>query len=432
MKTLIAEDDVANRRLLQVTLTRWGHQVIAVGDGLQAWQAFADDAGDEEPALAILDWMMPGMDGPDVCRKIRERPNKPYVYLILLTSRDQKDDFITGMDAGADDYLIKPFDPRELQARLRAGERVLDLQAQQLLQNLRLEAAVRSERQAHEALKQAQAQLVQGEKMAALGQMVAGVAHEINNPLAFVIGSVAALERDMKALRQLLGLYQEGDEALGKVCPDLLGRVRALAGRIDLGYTLPNLDEQFARSREGLRRIQHIVGDLRDFARLDEGERQRADLNAGILSTINIIRGRARAKQVRIEKDLAPSLPLVWCYPAKINQVVMNLLANGIDATEPGGVVTIRTRPATSSSEALPDAVEIVVEDTGPGISPEVRERIFDPFVTTKPPGQGTGLGLSISYGIVRDHGGTISVDAADPATGRGARFVVRLPLLER
>lgn len=432
MKTLIAEDDVANRRLLQVTLTRWGHQVIAAGDGLQAWQAFADDAGDEEPALAILDWMMPGMDGPDVCRKIRERPNKPYVYLILLTSRDQKDDFITGMDAGADDYLIKPFDPRELQARLRAGERVLDLQAQQLLQNLRLEAAVRSERQAHEALKQAQAQLVQGEKMAALGQMVAGVAHEINNPLAFVIGSVAALERDMKALRQLLGLYQEGDEALGQVCPDLLGRVRALAGRIDLGYTLPNLDEQFARSREGLRRIQHIVGDLRDFARLDEGERQRADLNAGILSTINIIRGRARTKQVRIEKDLAPSLPLVWCYPAKINQVVMNLLANGIDATEPGGVVTIRTRPASSSSEALPDAVEIVVEDTGPGISPEVRERIFDPFVTTKPPGQGTGLGLSISYGIVRDHGGTISVDAADPATGRGARFVVRLPLLER
>jgi hypothetical protein len=263
---------------------------------------------------------------------------------------DQKDDFITGMDAGADDYLIKPFDPRELQARLRAGERVLDLQAQQLLQNLRLEAAVRSERQAHEALKQAQAQLVQGEKMAALGQMVAGVAHEINNPLAFVIGSVAALERDMKALRQLLGLYQEGDEALGQVCPDLLGRVRALAGRIDLGYTLPNLDEQFARSREGLRRIQHIVGDLRDFARLDEGERQRADLNAGILSTINIIRGRARTKQVRIEKDLAPSLPDVWCYPAKINQVVMNLLANGIDATEPGGVVTIRTRPPAAAA----------------------------------------------------------------------------------
>ncbi len=422
MKTLIAEDDAANRRLLEVTLTRWGHQVITARDGNEAWQTFEADG--DAPQLAILDWMMPGRDGPDVCRLIRERPNQPYVYVLLLTARDQKRDFLAGMDAGADDYLVKPFDPNELQARLRAGQRVLDLQAQLLAQNVRLEQTARSERAAHDALKQAQSHLVQSEKMIGLGQMVAGVAHEINNPLAFVTSNMAVLERDVKALEQILALYGEGDDALARHQPDLAARIQDLAGRVDLAYTLPNLADLLARSRDGLRRIQNIVRDLRDFARLDAGDRQEADLNAGVASTLNIIGGRARAKQVRLESELSSDLPRALCFPAKINQVVMNLLANGIDASPPGGVVRVRTRRA---SDDPADAVEIVVEDAGPGIDPEARERIFDPFFTTKPIGEGTGLGLSISYGIVRDHGGTIVVDAV-PGSG-GARFTIRLPL---
>lgn len=422
MKTLIAEDDAANRRLLEVTLTRWGHQVVTARDGNEAWQAFEveDNAA---PQLAILDWMMPGRDGPDVCRLIRERPNQPYVYVLLLTARDQKRDFLAGMDAGADDYLVKPFDPNELQARLRAGQRVLDLQAQLLAQNVRLEQTARSERAAHDALKQAQSHLVQSEKMIGLGQMVAGVAHEINNPLAFVTSNMAVLERDVKALEQILALYGQGDAVLAREQPDLAAGIRDLAERVDLAYTLTNLSDLLARSRDGLRRIQNIVRDLRDFARLDAGDRQEADINKGVASTLNIIAGRARARSVRLESDLLPDLPPVRCFPAKINQVVMNLLANGIDASPPGGAVTVRTRRASDDPAR---AIEIVVEDAGPGIDPSVRERIFDPFVTTKPIGEGTGLGLSISYGIVRDHGGTITVDAAP---GGGARFTVRLPL---
>jgi PAS domain S-box-containing protein len=288
------------------------------------------------------------------------------------------------------------------------------------LQNLRLQEVAQCERQAHEALKQAEVQLVQTEKLTALGQIVAGVAHEINNPLAFVNNNVAVLQRDVASLRELVRLYQDADAVLAEHAPELLARVHGFAERVDLGYTLENLERLTERSREGLRRIQQIVKDLRDFARLDDGDLQAVDLNVGVTSTLNIIHGRALRQGVAIDTGLNP-LPAVTCYPGKINQVVMNLLANAIDACKDGCTVTVRTEPTPAA-----DGVLIHVADDGCGIDPRVRDRIFDPFFTTKPIGQGTGLGLSISYGIVKAHGGTIAVES-EP--GRGTRFTVRLPV---
>jgi PAS domain S-box-containing protein len=285
-----------------------------------------------------------------------------------------------------------------------------------------LEEAVRAEREALEALRQAQGRLVQSEKLAALGQLVAGVAHEINNPLAFVTNNIVVLQRDFAELRMLLDLYQRvGHAALAGTDAALHEQIRDLAERIDLPYTLTNLDEVLTRSREGLKRIQQIVRDLREFSRQEAvGELQQGvDLNHGITSTVNIVRGRARARQVELETDLGP-LPGITCQPPKINQVVLNLIANAIDACPEGGRVTVRTRAAATNG-----GVEMAVSDTGSGIPPDVRDKIFDPFFTTKPQGQGTGLGLSISHGIVADHGGTISVDS-EP--GKGTTFVVRLP----
>jgi PAS domain S-box-containing protein len=267
-------------------------------------------------------------------------------------------------------------------------------------------------------LKSAQTQLVQAEKLAGLGQMVAGVAHEINNPLSFVANNVAVLQRDLAPLRELIDMYRRSDPILAQHSPEAHKTIRELIERIDLNYTLNNLNDLMQRSREGLRRIQQIVKDLRDFARLDEGDLHDADINAGIQSTANIILGRAKKKQVTIDLRLGP-LPVVSCYPAKINQVVMNLLSNAIDASKPGEKVTIATRASDGE-------VQIEVIDTGCGIPAHARERIFDPFFTTKPQGEGTGLGLSISYGIVKDHGGKIEVDSTE---GAGTRFKVRLPL---
>ncbi|MDR3632547.1 MAG: CHASE3 domain-containing protein [Isosphaeraceae bacterium] len=284
-------------------------------------------------------------------------------------------------------------------------------------QNYLLEEAARSERSAHETLKQAQARMVQTEKLAGLGQMVAGIAHEINNPLSFVTNNVAVLQRDAGEILRLLELLDEAGPLIAREQPDLARRLAALREAADLDYSLANLRGLLDRTREGLRRIQQIVSDLRAFARLDEGEVNEADINAGIESTVSIILGHARKKQVEVKLELGP-LPPVTCHAAKINQVVMNLVSNAIDACSTGGRVSVRTRADNG-------AVRIEVEDDGTGIDASVRDRIFDPFFTTKPIGQGTGLGLSISYAIVHDHGGSIEV-RSDP--GRGACFVVRLP----
>ncbi len=296
------------------------------------------------------------------------------------------------------------------------------------LQNLRLQEAAESERQAHEALKHAEVSLIQAEKLTALGQMVAGVAHEINNPLSFVVNNMAVLQRDAAPLRKLMGLYQECNSVLATQSPEVFGKIRDLEEEADVTYTLENLERITSRSREGLRRIQQIVKDLREFARLDDGDLQAVDLNAGVASTVNIIHGRAAKLGVELRIDLNP-LPAVTCYPGKINQVVMNLLANAIDATERGGRVTVRTETAESredDDEPGPPGVRIIVSDTGYGIPASILEKIFDPFFTTKPIGQGTGLGLSISYGIVKAHGGKIRVKSTP---GRGTIFTVRLPL---
>jgi PAS domain S-box-containing protein len=281
--------------------------------------------------------------------------------------------------------------------------------------NAQLEEAAKAERAARQALLQAQGQLVQSEKLAGLGQMVAGVAHEINNPLAFVGNNVAVMQRDMGGLRKLLELYKQAD---GSVPAELRQQIAEVEEQIDLGYTLENLEGLFSRSREGLRRIQQIVKDLRDFARLDESDLEECDLNAGISSTLNIIQGHAKRKQVSLISELGP-LPKVTCYPAKVNQVIMNLVGNAIDASHDGGQVRIQTHADHH------DAI-IEVRDNGSGIPQTIREKIFDPFFTTKPPGEGTGLGLSISYGIVHDHGGSIEVESEE---GRGSTFRVKLPI---
>jgi PAS domain S-box-containing protein len=308
----------------------------------------------------------------------------------------------------------------------KEAERQLTDTAEQLTQAYRqsqllaadLEKAIDSERQAHQELKKAQSRLVQSEKLVALGQMVAGVAHEINNPLTFLTNNFVVLERDVLALRDLVARYAQAEPCLKEHQPDLLRSLHDVAAGVDLPYILSNLDGLFGRSRDGLKRIQQIVKDLRFFARLDEGDLHEVNLNTGIESTINIVRGQALKKKIQLELDLG-NLPPVMCFPAKINQVVMNLVINAIDACSDNGRVTVRTRSPGNT-------VEIHVLDTGHGIPAQIRERIFDPFFTTKPLGKGTGLGLSISHGIVEDHGGRIEVESAP---GAGAHFTVILPL---
>ncbi|MBW2267246.1 MAG: hypothetical protein JRH16_01625, partial [Deltaproteobacteria bacterium] len=241
-------------------------------------------------------------------------------------------------------------------------------------------------------LREAQAQLTQSEKMKSLGQLVAGVAHELNNPIGFVHANL-----------QLL------DEYIEKL-------VQAQRTEMDTQPVQEAIAKLLSRSREGTTRVKKIVQDLRTFSRMDQADLQDADLHEEIERTLRLMEPRFK-NDIVVETDFG-DLPQVRCYAAQLNQVFLNLLMNACDAIESGGTIRIRT-------QALADGVRLEFQDDGPGISEEVRSRIFDPFFTTKSVGGGTGLGLSLSHGIIERHGGRIEVESAP---GAGATFVIELP----
>jgi len=400
MNILAAEDSPVARKILTSSLLRWGYDVTEAVDGTAAWNLFQNG----EFPIVVTDWVMPDMDGLELLRRIRSVPRDPQVYVILLTSKSEKEDLVQAMEAGADDFLEKPFAPDELRVRIRQGERVVALQRTLAEQN--------------QTLRNTQAALVHSEKLASLAQLAAGMAHEINNPIAYVTNNLSVVHRDTRDLLSLLDRYREirgnlGPE-LGSLVEDL-SRLERDAGLDDIRDELPRLLES---SRDGLKRVRDIVLNLRQFARLDEAEVGELDLNGAILSTLAMLRRLIEEKQLRVQRQSAV-LPPVTCRPGKVNQVLHSLLLNAIQASGPDGILRVSTRTEG-------EGVVVEIEDHGCGIEPGHLSRIFEPFFTTRPVGQGQGLGLSISYGIITDHGGRIDVESE---VGRGSVFRVWLPL---
>jgi signal transduction histidine kinase len=341
---------------------------------------------------------MPELDGPGLLRRIRATPRPNYVYAILLTAKSQKEDLVEGMEAGADDFLTKPFDRDELRVRLSAGERIIRLE---------------------QSLRDTQAALIQTDKLASLGRLAAGMAHEINNPLAFVINNLAVLKRDGLAALNLLEAHQATHERLASERPDLPVDSALDKAASDSVLTLDDFHRLMGSSAEGLKRIRAIVQNLRDFARLDEAEYNVIDINAAIRTTIEALRHELTQKDIHVELALQP-LPPVACYPGKLNQVFLNILRNAIQASSHGGRIEIRSHPIEQ------DAIQIEIADHGEGIRPEHLPHIFEPFWTTREVGAGAGLGLSVGYGIIRDHAGELR---ARSIPGEGSVFEIRLPL---
>lgn len=285
-----------------------------------------------------------------------------------------------------------------------------------------LTAANERLRQANQKLKEAQSQLVHSEKLAALGTLAAGMAHEINNPLAFASNNVAVLERDVAALLTIVSEYQKGWGALEAAVPDLAATIAALQDRIDLPYLQQNMVGIAESARKGLKRVAQIVQNLRGFAQLDRAEIGEIDVNESIDQSLGMLGDLLARQHITVLREYG-ELPPLECAPADVNQVFLNLLMNGMQAIEAAGRETGNLRIATRWVDA---EIAVEIADDGCGIPGDVLPKIFDPFFTTKPVGRGTGLGLSLSHGIISEHGGRIEVESN---VGSGTCFRIHLPI---
>jgi histidine kinase len=266
-------------------------------------------------------------------------------------------------------------------------------------------------------LKSAQLQLVQSEKMASLGELTAGIAHEINNPINFVASSLQPLKRNLDALKTLIDKY---DDYAEQPSADKLQKIVDYKEEIDYDYTKDEIEMLLGSISDGANRTTEIVKGLRNFSRLDEADRKKASLNEGIESTLLILQSNLKQKNIRLIKLLS-EIPEIQCYAGQLNQVFMNILNNAIQSMPQQGTLTVKT-----FLDAQDNLLKIAISDTGSGIPAAILSKIFDPFFTTKQVGDGTGLGLSISYGIVKKHNGTIEVESE---MGKGSTFVVQLPI---
>lgn len=566
MDILIAEDEFVSRNLLQKMIQTIGYQAVVAENGLEAWELFQKNS----VKMLITDWMMPKMDGLELCNKIRSADKKGYTYIIMLTAKDQKEDLVDVFQSGADDYIPKPFDQEELQARIKTGERIINLEEKyQKFQNILIESRnkfrtvfdalqekvialdqdfiinsfnhrclkdlnadfndiigkplfnnesgtnlfafnpiikthlqkvyesgklqvymnestdnhgekkyelvnclpvinddgkvfqtiivakdVTEERrqtekikslnqklhatsekihvknkeleQTLQELKNTQAQILQSEKMASIGQLAAGVAHEINNPTGFVSSNLKSLEDYLKDMNQLLQAYQNltvklNDSAENQQLPSSIttqiNEIKKIETDIDIEFLQEDIHDLIKDCREGTERIKKIVLDLKDFAHPGEDKLQATDINQGIESTLNVVSNELKYK-ARVVKDYG-KLPRIKCYPQQLNQVFMNILVNAAQAMEKQGEIRIQTR-------CEEDQVEIRISDNASGIRKENIAKIFDPFFTTKDVGKGTGLGMNIAYNIVKKHNGTIDVDST---VGKGTTFTIKLPI---
>jgi len=370
-------------------------------------------------AVILLDVEMPGMDGHEVARLARMSQATRDIPIIFLTaSLDAEEHVGRAYGSGAVDFLHKPLDPHVLRSKVRVflelyrgRQRLAEANRELAEKNRELRAFAEAEasiasslrqangeiQAAYRELQSAQAQLVQSAKMASLGELVAGVAHEINNPLAFVMSHLETIAKNLDSLRS------GAPEVPSSRAAEQWSRVSA----------------RLEQTQSGLGRIRDLVLKLRTFSRLDEGDRKRVSISECIESVLTIL-GHRLKERVRVELELCPP-DVVDCYPSLLNQVLLNLVANSIDAIEGPGTVRI-----TAGASVAGDEFVITIADTGCGIPREVRDRVLEPFFTTKPVGQGTGLGLSIAFSIVKKHGGTLELNDA-PGGGTLAR--ITLPL---
>ena len=362
-------------------------------------------------ALVISDMQMPGRNGVELLREIRARYEDTAV--IMVSGIDRQRRIRDALHVGAFDYLIKPFelDVLALSVERALERRALTLTARSYRADLERQNVELASRKTE--LERLQAQIVHSKKMASLGQLAAGIAHELNNPAGFIYGNMDLLTEYTGRLETVLAIYDRV-----ALPPDIAAEVLQTKRQISYDALMSELRSMIADCREGAERIRDVVQSLRLFSRLDEAEVKKVDLHESIDSTIRLLSSYYGSSKIHLIREYG-DLPAVNCYAGQLNQVWTNLLVNAAQAIKGKGEVRISTRAEGNS-------VVIVISDNGCGIPADQLHKIFDPFFTTKPVGEGTGLGLSIIYGIVEKHGGSITAESRE---GLGSSFTISIPI---
>jgi signal transduction histidine kinase len=393
--TVLVVDDTTEMRVLLSQILRGQYRILTARDGKEGIEV----AQREHPDLIISDVMMPHVDGQEFCRTIKQDPATAHIPFVMLTAKAELAMKIGGLDCGADDYLTKPFDENELKARVRSLLKLRGLHSD-------LDRRNRELRGAYNELRELQNQLVQAEKMSSLGQLIAGLAHEINNAINAVYNGIKPMASNMRRLEQTVS------EALA-----------APNGDVDTPAVAQNVDATFKKLfslaqviETGAARTARIIGDLKTFSHPGNEDSQVFDLHESLDMCLNLLSNTMRDR-VEVHRDYG-RIGRIYAPGGQLNQVFMNILNNAQQAIEEEGEIFVTTRQDG-------DWITVSVRDTGPGVPAEIRAKIFDPFFTTKDPGEGTGLGLSLSFGLISKLGGTIECNSAP---GQGAEFVVRFP----
>ncbi|MGB3297775.1 MAG: response regulator [Phormidesmis sp.] len=451
IRILLVDDTPTNLAVLSESIQDQGWITLFATDGESA----IEQAAYAQPDLILLDVMMPGLDGFETCRQLKANDKTTAIPVIFMTALSDTLDKVNGLKLGAVDYITKPFQQEEVVARvgmqLRLHHMNRRLEQQNDLLNEKIEEQAKTESQlqrltqeleqrvqsrtaelsaALENLKQTQMHLVQSEKMSSLGQMVAGIAHEINNPISFIYGNLRPAQDYFQELIELVEHYQ--------LCyPQPPEALQAHLNSLDVPFIKEDAYKLLESLKIGADRIRQIVLTLRNFSRLDEADLKSVEIHEGIDSTLLILQNRLRGnggtqpiEVVRYYGDL----PKVECYPSQLNQVFLNILVNSIDALEECHARFKESEaPSTIQiyTEIIADQqIKIQIVDNGSGIPKAVHTKLFDPFFTTKSVGKGTGLGLSISHQIiVEKHKGTIECLSE---LGQGTRFIITIPCAQK
>ncbi len=519
---LVADDDIIFRTVASELVRSWGYDCTEVADGEEALRVLLQD---QPPTIAMLDWQMPGLTGPEICRRVRAGDSRQYIYFILISARDAKEDSLEGLRSGADTYISKPLDAAELRTKLEIANRIVSME--ESLRDLHAETElfinsvpsiligtdtrggitrwnqgaqevfgvtkddanhasdkfrtwwndaglqhhveevlrtglssrqnlpfIRNDEQRVAGLtihplrshvgaivgsviigsdvtekRTAEDQLRQAQKLEAIGQLAAGIAHEINTPTQFVNDNVTFIRESWAEVAELLVLAKQlGSAPSLSPTGETFTKLRTVVHKFDLEYTLREIPKALDETLDGLDRIKKIVRAMKEFSHPSSNQKRPTDLNAAIQTTITV--SRSEWKYVAdLETDFDPDLPLVPCVADQFNQAILNIIVNashaiadvaGKDGTQSKGQIKIHT-------SRNGDWAEIAISDTGKGIPEEIRHRVFEPFFSTKAVGKGTGQGLALAHTtIVREHKGKVWFECAP---GRGTTFFIRLPL---